>query len=271
LLCSEIQKRKKNEELILLLKPEGFLTLPVRPEKKSTRKEIVSLGKGKQSTFSPAELLALHNTKFFSVKASATEKIQHLLCAIRDSIKTEIKNRNIIFSAEVDSTNGKISRGENYLGLPYLVLDYPKYFSAKSIYACRTLFWWGNFFSFTVHLQGRALEKWREGFHHAIALKQGTLRSVASIEKKENPSVKPERTVYICVNETPWHYHYGKDNYLPIAKLSGTELSELLLKKEFVKLSICIPLEDHKELIRFATESFLQLCPATGKIEYLFP
>ena len=111
-----------------------------------------------KNIFTSAELQTIHNTKFFSVKATATKKIEHLFADVRDAIKNEIENRNIIFPGEVDSINGKIFRGENYLGLPYLVLDYPKHFSKDSIHAFRTMFWWGNFFSFTMHLQGKALE-----------------------------------------------------------------------------------------------------------------
>jgi hypothetical protein len=48
----------------------------------------------------------------------------------------------------------KISRGENYLGLPYVVLDFPRLFTKEHVLAIRTLFWWGNYFSVTLHLKG---------------------------------------------------------------------------------------------------------------------
>ena len=40
----------------------------------------------------------------------------------------------------------KISRGEQYLGLPYVMLDYPRIFSKENVFAIRTFFWWGNYF-----------------------------------------------------------------------------------------------------------------------------
>ena len=49
----------------------------------------------------------------------------------------------------------KISRGENYRGLPYMILDYPAVFDRNDILAVRTLFWWGHYFSLTLHLKGR--------------------------------------------------------------------------------------------------------------------
>lgn len=41
---------------------------------------------------------------------------------------------------------GKISRGENYKGLPYLVLDYPRFTAGNKVFIYRTMFWWGNYF-----------------------------------------------------------------------------------------------------------------------------
>ncbi len=40
------------------------------------------------------------------------------------------------------------------------MLDYPRAFGRDSIFACRTFFWWGRFFSLTLHLAGRS---WNEG------------------------------------------------------------------------------------------------------------
>jgi len=199
-------------------------------------------------TFTPTELHTIHNTDFFSVKASATKKIEHLFADVRDAIKDAIENKNIAFPTEVDSVNGKIFRGENYLGLPYLVLDYPKHFSKDSVLAFRTMFWWGKFFSFTLHLQGKALKEYRNHFlPELLAL------------KKNRKGLGNE--IYICVNNSPWHYHYKKDNYLPVSKLSEPALRKLLLKKEFVKLSMRIPLKDYKKLVPFALENFLHLYP----------
>ncbi|HVW61791.1 MAG TPA: hypothetical protein VHC48_17180 [Puia sp.] len=49
----------------------------------------------------------------------------------------------------------KISKGENYQGLPYVVLDYPRLFGKEHILAIRTMFWWGHYFNVTLHLKGR--------------------------------------------------------------------------------------------------------------------
>lgn len=49
----------------------------------------------------------------------------------------------------------KISKGENYLGLPYIMLDYPRIFEKDHVFAIRSFFWWGHYFSITLHVKGR--------------------------------------------------------------------------------------------------------------------
>lgn len=190
-----------------------------------------------EKIFSSEELITLHNKNFFYVKASVTKKIDELLAEVRDELKSEIQKRKIIFPKEVDVRTGKIFRGENYLGLPYLVLDYPKYFSKHSVCSFRTMFWWGNFFSFTMHLQGKALSKYKA-------------KLIRNKNKLRN------KNIFICVNASPWQYHYEKDNYILIDKISSKELKNILSKKEFIKLSRKISLKDYKKLSGFVKESF---------------
>lgn len=57
--------------------------------------------------------------------------------------------------AEVSGIPPKIARGEAYKGLPYVMLDYPRYFTATDVFALRTFFWWGRYVCVTLHLKGR--------------------------------------------------------------------------------------------------------------------
>src|SRR4051794_24734884 len=54
----------------------------------------------------------------------------------------------------VNDLHPKISRGENYRGLPYVILDFPRNFGKEDVFAIRSFFWWGNFFSITLQLEG---------------------------------------------------------------------------------------------------------------------
>jgi hypothetical protein len=51
----------------------------------------------------------------------------------------------------------KISKGDQYKGLPWVMLDYPRVFGKEDVFAIRTMFWWGHCFSVTLHLKGKYL------------------------------------------------------------------------------------------------------------------
>ena len=127
--------------------------------------------------------------------------------------------------------SGKISKGENYRNFPYLVLDYPATFSKEDIFAFRTMFWWGSFFSFTIHLQGRFLEQYRQHFS-------------ANIEKLAS------HDTFICVNSSPWEYHYEADNY----KLLHPSDHDLMNRHPFLKISKRIELRQWENLPKEASD-----------------
>lgn len=50
----------------------------------------------------------------------------------------------------------KLSNGEKYDNLPWLMLDFPRKLTGnEGFFALRTFFWWGNYFSIQLILSGR--------------------------------------------------------------------------------------------------------------------
>lgn len=127
-----------------------------------------------------------------------------------------LQNEMVLFSkVNLNSANHeflavppKISKGENYNGLPYLILDYPRNFSTQSIFAIRTMFWWGNFFSITLHLSGNGKKEFLN-------------KVTASYE------LLAQYHFSIGVNDDPWQHHFEETNYKLISELS---------KKDFISL-----------------------------------
>jgi hypothetical protein len=126
--------------------------------------------------------------------------------------------------AEVFSISPKISKGENYKGLPYLLLDYPRYFNRENIFAIRTMFWWGNFFSITLHLSGI----YKKGAEKKI------LRSYEILKKNG---------CYCCVNDNQWEHHFETSNYKLLKEISPTAFKASICNNHFIKLANKIPLE----------------------------
>ncbi len=122
------------------------------------------------------------------------------------------------------NSNPKISRGENYDGLPYVMLDYPRHFAKESTLAIRTFFWWGNFISINLHLSGPCKE--------------------AAIPALQSNFINFQQKDYsICINTEPWKHHFGADNYVPMKNLSVTEFTARLGRESFIKIAKQIPLQ----------------------------
>lgn len=92
---------------------------------------------------------------------------------------------------------GKISKGENYQGLPYVMLDYPRLFGHHDILAIRTMFWWGHYFSLTLHLKG----KYKDRFLVAIRKEKERLASAGFL---------------VAVSDEEWRHELSEDHYRPL-------------------------------------------------------
>lgn len=183
--------------------------------------------------FSEKELALIQDKEFLLQKIKITKKVRSLLLDTRVVLSKSLKKSSVHFPNHKDFLKGKISKGENYLGLPYQVLDYPAVFKSKNIFAFRTMFWWGNFFSVTLHLQGTSLDFYRRTL----------IENIHILENQE---------IYIAVGKDPWQYHYGKDNYEPLQ----LHHREYMKKCTFLKLSKKLDLNRSDELPAFATDFY---------------
>ena len=97
------------------------------------------------------------NAGILLTKNRVMEKMSEFLGEIATVSKTIFHTESIMLPVSTSWKTPKISRGENYQGLPYLVLDYPRFFYRDDVFAIRTMFWWGNYFSITIHLERNLL------------------------------------------------------------------------------------------------------------------
>ena len=119
----------------------------------------------------------------------------------------------------------KISKGENYQGLPYVMLDYPRRFGRDDTFAMRTMFWWGNFFSATLHLKGQ-------------------YKSLLTPLMKSQVPILAQENFFICISGDEWRHDFNPDNYIPIRIADEQMIVKNLMGNDFCKISGKIPLED---------------------------
>lgn len=164
------------------------------------------------------------NTDWILTKNEILKKVGLLFENLVTEQQTILQKSRSFFPAEITITLPKISKGENYNGLPWRVLDYPRVFSRENICAIRTMFWWGNFFSITLHLSG----KYKKQF-------ETTVISAYPLFAKHS--------VYYCIHDDQWQHHFEKDNYTMIKRLHKKKFEKSLFKKDFIKLAKKVPLE----------------------------
>ncbi len=168
------------------------------------------------------ELELVSNADLILTKNAIIKKLTLMLEELQKQQQQIIQRYN--FPGEVLSIPYKISRGENYKGLPWLVLDHPRWFLQENIFAIRTLFWWGNYFSTTLHLAGEHKKQHGEKIYSA-------------------KQILADAGFYICISDDPWQHHFETDYFKPISELSGDELLKQG-SKEFVKIAKKVPLNN---------------------------
>jgi len=190
-------------------------------------------------TLSADEQQLVTNTQWILTKRTIIDKVNGLLGDVSVMQQNIIeKEKDWLPDAVVRSTP-KIAKGENYLGLPYLLLDYPRCFDADDIFAVRTMFWWGNFFSITLHVSG----KYKEMFQQQITENVGAV----------------QQDVFICIHESQWQHSFDADNYADIKDLQKDKLRKIINEKTFIKLAIKFPLQSWNNIPSLFDEAFTEL------------
>jgi len=183
-------------------------------------------------TFSKHELVCLQDTDFLLTKRAIDHKVQTLLLKLASELANEPS------ALPLAPVRTKISRGENYRGLPYWVLDYSAIFTQENTFAYRTICRWGHEFSFTLHLAGAFLDD------HKAAL-------IASYDKL---ALTPG--LCLCINTTQWEHHFEQDNYRLFNEVvvDGNEWKGFLSGREFVKLAIKMHLDEWDGVVERGVE-----------------
>lgn len=135
--------------------------------------------------------------------------------------------------ADAGSRSPKISKGEQYQGFPWVMLDQPRNFEGENSFAIRSFFWWGHYCSITLHLSGTFHKKYGEPLREKIKNAEGWL---------------------IGIGDDAWQHHHGNDNYLPVAQFAGK-----LMQLPFLKISKQFALEDWDRLDELYISAYHQI------------
>jgi hypothetical protein len=186
---------------------------------------------GSKIHLSDSELELACNAGIILTKNNIISKTIALLGSIEESIEQQ-GDREKLFSI-----SPKISRGEYYEGLPYVVLDYPRYSRSPDLCFIRTMFWWGHFFSSTLQLSGNLKTKY-----------------IPAIEASYD--LLAEKEYYIGINTDPWQHHFEDNNYVSVSSLSENAFKAILNEQEHIKIAAKLPLMEWQYAASFMINSW---------------
>ena len=172
----------------------------------------------------PAEMELVSSPEIILTKNAILQKIKSFFEEIQVKQSDILKDYASQLPQEVLKISPKISRGENYKGLPWLVLDNPRYFQHNNTFAIRTMFWWGNFFSITLHLSGNN--------------KRDILKKISL-----NISALNGNDFYVYDGQKEWEHDIEPNSYKKISTLNKEDLEKIFSANNFLKLAIKFPID----------------------------
>ncbi|MCY7293360.1 MAG: hypothetical protein LH615_14365, partial [Ferruginibacter sp.] len=161
------------------------------------------------------ELAMATDKNIILTKLAVTEKAFSLFGSMVPIITNNFKSL-LLHNKKLAGSIPKIYKGENYSGFPYVMMDYPASFDKENIFAVRTMFWWGNFISITLHISGTHKKYW---------------------EKNIFKKLKVGSNFFIALSENEWQHHFEADNYILFSLLTA-EQKKMIAEKNFLKVSL---------------------------------
>jgi hypothetical protein len=191
---------------------------------------------------SQEELRLVMDPGIILTKNAIISKVYHLFGDLSQQMRMDVS-----LPDEAAAISPKISKGESYQGLPYVMLDYPRYFTAEHVLAIRTFFWWGNFISVNLHLKG----KYQELYQNTLISHFGFLAS---------------RDYAIAVGKDEWQHHTGSEAYKQINSMGADEFAGIISSHPFVKISGSFGLDLWHNMPRLLRSSVQELSTVIGLI-----
>lgn len=169
--------------------------------------------------FSNDELNFITDKTFFKKKDDVNSKVINQLNELHQKLIILLKDNNESVPESVLKSSPKISRGENYQGFPWLVLDYPRIFNTAGVFAFRTLFWWGHSWVLTFQLSGNLFQNFRSTI-------LSNLNSINVVSCK------------IGIGNDPWIHNPHDSMYIQLKKFiaSKNNSEEKIKSQPFFKL-----------------------------------
>lgn len=163
---------------------------------------------------SETEISTWSNSHIFIVK----QKVIHFIYDANANIIDKIKNLKPNLFHSFRFKNPKISKGENYLNLPWVMADYPAYFDTENIFAFRMFYLWGTEINFFMLMKGDFLKHYQP---------------IILAQIKNNMF----ENISIYIGDNAWQHHID-EHYQPIKQTDIEKIITQINVAGFLKLAV---------------------------------
>jgi hypothetical protein len=178
-----------------------------------------------------SEFYLLTNKDIYIKIQSLEAKVTELFGEIAQTLEPIVEDFNSTVPDELRSKNPKISRGNNYNGLPWTILDFPRNFDKAGVFAFRLLCLRGNSFILTLHLS----RKFYQNYKNSIF---------------ENLELFKQNQYLITKGNSEWDHNINNENYIeiPINKNEIVEIKNKIELIQYIKFAKAIPFNEWNNL-----------------------
>lgn len=174
--------------------------------------------------------LLISSPELYVARKTLQQEVMDLLAQCAGELRNEIKSHGWLPEKALGS-EPKITRGDNYLDRPWMVLDYPRVFEKEAVFAFRTLFLFGDAVHCTFHLSGHYLNE-------------------VNVNVKEDDLLTGLKA---CSEGSPWVHHVTADVFRDLTP------GHLAAEHGFLKFGKRISYENWSHLPQQITEVFRQV------------
>lgn len=192
------------------------------------------------------ELELITNSDVILTKNRIIKKIYTLFGLLSEEYKSILHQHALHLPDDIFNKAPKIYKGEQYMGLPYVMMDYPRCFFKDDMFAIRSFFWWGNYFSITLQLSGRYLQMFAKNI----------MQHLKNSNREE---------YFLSVNESAWEHHFEPDNYISLQDYLAENSLQDFVKRPFIKIAKKIPLLNWDNAMAFYINKYHELLELTGE------
>lgn len=189
---------------------------------------------GANVSLSPLEWELVCNPSWIYAKNNIIQKVYALFGSLSNAYRSVLTQAALPEAVLLPAP--KIARGEQYNGLPYVMLDYPRFFTRDDVCALRTFFWWGHSFSVTLHLKGAYQHRYRQRIQNAL-------------------SDAAFADAWLFTGTDEWMHHVDEQHWKRVGAGKDTDLDTLPV----LKIQFSIPVQQWDDAAPFLEEKYKAL------------